>query len=432
MTAAHTTPKPRPFAMFHAYFLLIFLVLFPKGGIKAGSIPLTWGYLYLGLTAPFLFLVRLLAMPLRMRGSAVAVLGMLLPMQTLLLYAYLGQGVINTGYSVSMFTGLIVLPWLFLMVYPPFFNRVNPERIATCLRLCMLVAALWGLFLFFLHPITGHYIEIPYLTVNAADYGLLETTKFNARGFYLKLISTYNNGNVYGVATLILLPLYNHLEPARWKRGVLLAAALLTLSRTVWVGLVVLQIAPLLLLLFRQLRTFPVLYLASAGRRIVSVVVIVGLVLFVLFTATSSGLEFILDPTLGGRAGELSTTGITFLPPGPVAGFDESLYGSAGKYYGVAGAVAFTLIMASPMIILLFDRSALRSPIRMAAFGGLMIYAVLAASDGAFVLIPVMAFYWFTYSVFLHGWPGTKERFSTSQALAAVTTAKPRLLLRPS
>ena len=53
----------------------------------------------------------------------------------------------------------------------------------------------------------GKFIEIPFLTVNAGDYGTLESTKHINRGGYLKLISTYNNGNVYGVATLILLPL---------------------------------------------------------------------------------------------------------------------------------------------------------------------------------------------------------------------------------
>ena len=36
--------------------------------------------------------------------------------------------------------------------------------------------------------------------MNASDYGELEITKNIGRGFFYKLISTYNNGNLYGVA----------------------------------------------------------------------------------------------------------------------------------------------------------------------------------------------------------------------------------------
>ena len=75
--------------MFHAYFLIVFVVLFPKGGIKAGGIPLTWGYLYLALSSPLLIVIRLLAKPLRARGTALAAAGMLLPMQIVAMYALL-------------------------------------------------------------------------------------------------------------------------------------------------------------------------------------------------------------------------------------------------------------------------------------------------------------------------------------------------------
>ena len=44
--------------------LVIFLVLFPKGGIKLGA-PLTWGYLLLAVTALPALLYRMLFLPLR-------------------------------------------------------------------------------------------------------------------------------------------------------------------------------------------------------------------------------------------------------------------------------------------------------------------------------------------------------------------------------
>ena len=83
----------------------------------------------------------------------------------------------------------------------------------------------------------GRFVEIPFLTVNFHDVGTLETTKYIDRGGIFKLISTYNNGNVYGVCLLMLLPFYNSVEPSKLKRMIVKLSLLLTLSRTVWFGL---------------------------------------------------------------------------------------------------------------------------------------------------------------------------------------------------
>ena len=34
---------------------------------------------------------------------------------------------------------------------------------------------------------------------------------------------------------------------------------------------------------------------------------------------------------------------------------------------------------------------------------------MVAVADGALLLIPVLAFYWFAYMIFLEGWPGNLE-----------------------
>ena len=85
---------------------------------------------------------------------------------------------------------------------------------------------------------TGKMIEIPYLTVNIADYGLDEN-KYNLRfGFLMKLVSTYSNGNVYGAATVILLPLFDQIESKKAFRALVRVALFLTLSRTAWFALI--------------------------------------------------------------------------------------------------------------------------------------------------------------------------------------------------
>jgi hypothetical protein len=418
--------KPHPLAMFSAWFLVVFLVLFPKGGIKLGPLPITWGYLFLAATMPIFAAVRLLVFPLRWPKRVLLTLALLLPMQLVFLYAVEFCGIADAAYAVSTFVGLIALPYIFLLVYPPFLPLIDGERLSRYLRWSILLAAIWGIFLFFLHPLTGHFIEVPYLTVNAGDYGEIEATKHIARGLFLKLISTYNNGNVYGVATLIVLPLYRELEHVRWRRAVLVIALLLTLSRTVWAGLILLEMFPLFALMARQVWSFPILHLHSAVRRITVVGIMMALVFAsVLFNAASSNaLAFLFDPTAAGRTAEVAgvtSSSLTLLPSQPASGFQEVLFVTAAQSYGWAGLAALILLLVSPVILLVAEPEAWSSPARRAAFKGLVLYIMLAGVDGALNYIPVMAFYWFAYMIYLFGWPGER-----SDEIATVSPAHAR------
>ena len=405
------TEAKSPLAMFGALSLVVFLVLFPKGGFRLGPLPLTWGYLLLMVITPPAFLVRFLQFPLVFPRRVLLVVAMLLPMQMLFYYAYRFYGVLNPPFAFSTFVGLFALPWIFLLIFGAFFPRLDGDQLARWFRFCVFWAAVWGIFLFFLHPITHHFIEVPYLTVNASDYGELESTKNIGRGFFFKLISTYNNGNLYGVATLLLLPLFDRMEPSRLRRLLLKFALFLSLSRTVWVGLILNELLSLSVQLMRQIPTFPVLFLGAARRRFIAVGVIVGFILFSLLFITSQGggAQFILDLTGGNRVDQIyAAQGKGFLPQYGLYGFGEILYASAAQYWGIAGLIAFTLIMVSPLMLLAGEPGAMRSPLRRAAVKGLIIYIVMAGIDGALDFIPVMAFYWFVYAVFLYGWPGER------------------------
>ncbi len=401
--------RSRPMSRFVTWcacLLVLLLVLFPKGGIRLAGLPITWGYILLAALVPPAAAVRFLAMPLVFPRRVLGVVLLLLPMQACFLYAGYFYGVINLNFTFSTFVALFALPWIFLLLFGPFYPSVDGQRTRIWFCNCIFYAAVWGIVLFVVYPLAHRTLEIPFITVNAGDYGTVASGKDNARGMFLKLVSTYNNGNIYGVATLLLLPLFVRLESRGWRRGVVRLAVLLTLSRTVWAGLVLNELLSLVPPLFRQIRTFPLLYLREVRRRLLAVALVFGAVLLV--TLRLSNVSFLFDRTLGNRVGQVDAASsvVTFFPEHPLYGFGEVLYASAVQYWGLTGLVSFTLIMVSPLLVVLWNGDAVRSPLRRAALKALLVYAVMAASDGALDFIPVMAFYWFVYSVFLYGWPG--------------------------
>ena len=390
--------------------LVVFLVLFPKGGIKAAGTPLTWGYVLLGMTAPPAIALRLLALPLRFRPSAMMAFCTLIPFQLVCLYSMKTYGVDNLGILLSDLTGFVVLPGLFLLVFPAFLPFIDPVRFSRYFRFCLLGAALWGIFLFFWRPLFGYYIEIPLLTENLADAGLLEATKHIYRGAFFKLISTYNNGNLYGVATLILFPLYKQMETSRWKRNAVRVALVLTLSRTVWLGVVIEQLLSTAASLPAMVRALPRIHSGEARRRGTALLITLAVV-FVGFLFSVQSLQFLFDTSLGGRTEQLKfLLHPSFLPTYPVTGFSEVVYGSALVFFGVAGLLSILLILMSPLLLLAVYPKLVAGPVQRSAAKGLILYSILAASDGAINLIPVLAFYWFAYMVFLYGLPGGESR----------------------
>ena len=390
-----------------AWLLVVFLVLFPKGGLKVGLVPLTWGYLIIAFTAPALLVYRLLYLPLRSNVAALAALASALPFQTLFLYSYRANGVGSLDFAVSVAVSFLVLPMIFLELYPQFSPLLDQESFRRVFCGSIFLAAAYGIFLFFFRPITGHLVEIPLLTVNLSDYGQIESTKHIARGSFLKLISTYNNGNLYGVCTLMLLPLYTTLEPRRWRHHLVRGALLLTLSRTVWVGLLAEQALAFGRPLLATVSVFPRLALRGTGRRLLAIGVLVCCILIAVFSS-SYKLSFLLDPTLGGRFSEITTNNraATLLPSVPILGFAEVLFASAVTNYGYIGMLTLVLLFVFPFLLVAAKPAFLRDSTRKAAAKGLLLYLLVSFSDGATNLIPVMAFYWFTYSVLIYGLPG--------------------------
>jgi hypothetical protein len=407
-TAATVSSRHR-IAAFVVWFLVVFNVLFPKGGFKIGDVPYTWGYLFLGATLVPLAIIRFAGAKLRMRKNTFLAVASLVPFQILVIYSFRAFGVSSFGLLATETVSFFVLPFAFFLVYPAFLDRIDGAKLASLFRFCILATALFGIFLFFYYTLTGNLVEIPFVTVNSGDYGQLENTKHINRGAFLKLISTYNNGNLYGICIIILLPLYNCLEPRTWKRVAVKIALVLTLSRSVWMGLVFEQLLSMVRLGWAAAQTFPRVALGPAFRKLL---ILLGTLASVLIgVAFVGGISFLFDAGLGGRSGYFSDSfeHLHFLPEGMTSGFPEINYLGALDSYGVSGLFCFTLIFVMPILLILANRSLLRSPIRRAACKGLVLYMIVSAADGALLLIPVLAFYWFAYMIFLEGWPGGLE-----------------------
>ena len=339
-----------------------------------------------------------------------AILGLFLslaPIQFLFLYSLLFNGIEDFGFALSDLVAFFLLPFAFVVIFSQFLPKIRMERLLILARWLIFLAAAYGIFLFVWRLTTGTYIEIPFLTVNLDDIGTLDS-KFNNRpGGLFKLISTYNNGNQYGVATLLLLPLFDAFDHSRFRKLLVRAALVLTLSRTIWIGLILNEALDVGRHLLEDMRSSRRLTIRLSirystffgfGRLALVAVLVLGM------TLLFSGVSFLFDSTLGGRVGYFQDAGpLTILPSAPVAQFAEIIYLSALTMLGWSGFAATVLLFCAPVVLAIRFEELHRSPVQVAALQGLILYIPLAAMDGALNYIPTMAFYWFLWMLFIYG-----------------------------
>lgn len=373
--------------------LVAFLVLFPKGGIKVGGVPLTWGYLILALsTVPFLLQLAF-GSRLRVTSTRLFVVSALVPFQLVVWATLLVHGVNGMGFAVSLIVSFFFIPIAFLLALGVYLDRMDLVPLFKLLRWSILLVAAYGIFLFIYRLKAGSFIEIPYLTVNAGDVGGLEN-KYIDRGGIFKLISTYNNGNIYGVSILLLLPLYGWLERRKSCQAIVKGSLLLTLSRTVWVGLILYEVLQRVYVKRISARALTVLLLA---------LLLLGGGIAYAMTLIGRDTSFLLDRNLGGRLGQLDALQRAGLVgAGPFEAIYEIVYLSVMESFGIVGLATFVLAMALPVALHFFRAVPFADTVyKRNLAAALMTYLVVAMSDGALLFIPVMAFYWFVVSLLL-------------------------------
>jgi hypothetical protein len=362
---------------------IILLVIIPKGGFKVAGIPITWGYLYLGFL--FLLLNRNL---LTKENNKINLKQIIIYLSTLPFVIYFTVNILINGYDgtlgnlISFYVSFVFLPFLFYIYLSPFLSVLKQEYIKNKISNAMLIVSIYGITIFFFKFFFKYDVEIPYITINASDVGEVYD-KFNVRGSISKLISTYNNGNIYGICLLMLLPTFFSSTTSKLKITIVVISLILTLSRTVWLGLIF----------------FLLIYYRKKIVNLIKTFFLLGIIFFLLgsFFLTKgfqygSLSEFILDFRFGGRITQIrqSISEISLFGINNYSAIVEIVYLSILKQLGVIGLLLFLFSFCAPIIILFLKKAVINS-----YMFGAIIYLFVCLSDGAILLIPTLCFFYF-------------------------------------
>lgn len=382
----------------------------PKGGIYAHGVPITWGYVLLGLAALLLLPRYLVAGRIGRR-----------PLITILLIgAFTGYSVteialrVQPGSSTTMalayLVSISIVPLATLMVTHHLLETIGRDAMLRLATRLVGAIAVWGL-VHFIAMNFGHvFLGIPWVTVTGGNPAIVASKNIN-RGSVLKLVSTYNNGNIFGVNMLLWLPLALLGYRARsWIAIALRAALLLSLSRTVWIGWLFSEFATRL----SRRRTWNDIALGLLIPAVAAgAVVLVALIWF------RHPLDFLFSAKLGGRLSQFSGP-VTLLGQG-FGGIDEVVYMSVIHSFGLTGLAIFIAAWASPLL------STANTRVNCLAKISLMTYLLVMWSDGAFLLIPTQWTYWTLASMVLFGRASRGARRRAANATPLNADAKPPL-----
>lgn len=357
--------------------LIIFNLALPKGGIKVSDLPVTWGYILLLLAAP-LALIGLIG---RRNLSAVPLVqaaACFLPTTVMVVAKGLTYDLPPQQWLVyATVFGVLACAMLFALVH--YLEDIPAEVIGSMLVWAIRFVVLWGLMNFLVRILTGQFFEIPYITVNAADAGEI-FQKMNNRGGVMKLVSTFNNGNIFGVCMLVMAPIYLVFEKRRTFISLFFMALVCTLSRTVWLGMVA---TVLMMMLSGQLRVAnPMPWFGG----LVALLLIIALMPIIGWTP-----DKLVEADLGGRDVVLEAFELTTFGAGHL-GIPELFYFGLVQSFGIFGMLFPLAGMLFAPIYALGHWGEL-SDMRKAAAVGSASYLVAALIDGAFVFPPTFVLF---------------------------------------
>jgi hypothetical protein len=288
--------------------------------------------------------------------------------------SFCAYGYRSVGNVVSIVASTVVVPILSLLSIHLFLESLGMERFQRVLRVALFIVFTFGVIAFATYNLAGKVIGIPFVTTTGQDIELI-ADRHNLRGTIIKMFSTYNNGNILGVNLLIWGPLAA--MGTGFARFEFRSICILSLSRSVWVGLAAFEIISSVVR--RSIRK--TLYAATFV-----------LLLMAVFVATSwfigrDPTAFLFDRNLGGRVANFEKD-LYGIKTQKIGWTNESLYAAAYLAFGWTGALLIAAIWVYP--VLRGGRGLAEVQCRIA----LAVYLFVASAEAAFNLIPTQASYW--------------------------------------
>jgi hypothetical protein len=363
---------------------------FPKMGFYYGFIPINIGYVFLAIGVLAL-IPKLLLRAYRLTINEIVALFFLVCNGAFQLISLKGLGSeIDRSLLFGHVISVALIPPLALLSTGYVLRFASRIKIYRLMLWSLGIICVFGIVNFLGLNVYRRMIGIPFFTYTGTDFDI--STKYIDRGGVVKLISSYNNGNIFGVNVLIWsnLALFAYPKVRLSSKRVLLTclgvlvrvALLLTLSRTVWIAMIFNEI---------YLRVF----VSRRLNQILSVFfVLLILVVFVYGAArlfVDDPVAFVFDANLGARREQLNATW-GFWPAQPFSGTAEIVYASMVANFGVIGLGLFVLTWAWPAFIPPVDYEG-----RLVQMG-LFVYLLMLGADGAFIYVPTQATYWFLAS----------------------------------
>lgn len=231
--------------IFNMLLLTIFFnIWFPKAGIKLDGIPLTISNVLFGITFILWFFKKI-----KYGKVNISSMGYLLIItigycifKYVIAYAGGKSFIKSIGYIIP----LIIYPLIFFVIFDEVKNKRQINQIVK-----IIVYGFWFICLYSLlqYVIGINKCVIPGLTVNLSDYQQYGEywymTKSNGTQLTeVKMVSTYQNGNLFGIGLLLIYPVvYNYYNKIKNKKLnnisliVFILCTFLTLSRACWLGI---------------------------------------------------------------------------------------------------------------------------------------------------------------------------------------------------
>lgn len=395
--------------------LVIFNMLFPKAGIKLSGIPLTIGNFVFFIALFYLFL-KIRKFPLGDKESAILFAIFFWLIRLLVVFW------VDSSVDLSQLVGYFVPLCIYPLVYLFYKNFVNEKLLKTTIQ--WIKISVWGIICYaLLQFIFGiGTITIPGLTVNLSDYmespsnwWMLKCNGTSSDS--VKIVSTYQNGNLFGANLLLLFPcVYQTINNKNLKILFFilsLLAIVLAGSRSMYVALIIYG----MFFLFRKIKSASSLRISKVN--IFTVILFLGSVIIsVYFFLHNSSTAFI------DRVVSITDTRVVTSGTGRVEMFVKYLkwlWSNQTIIYELVGAYgtnyyggAFEILYASLFVLggfcglgltmycfykVLFFKYTVNNRLVRGINTGLALYALAACSEGAFWMPPLALNLWMIIAI---------------------------------